>query len=65
MIRSEINIENEIVGYTIITGRIMMDQKLLALCEMRILLKETGDAHLRQGSVDKMDKEQVSNEKCP
>ena len=43
MIRSEITIENEIVGYTIITGRIMMEQKLLALCEMRILIKGTRD----------------------
>jgi predicted hotdog family 3-hydroxylacyl-ACP dehydratase len=41
VIRSEINIENEIIGYTIITGRIMMEQKLLAMCEMRILLKGT------------------------
>jgi predicted hotdog family 3-hydroxylacyl-ACP dehydratase len=36
-IESEIVVENEIVGYTIITGRVYQDNRLLAECEMRIL----------------------------
>jgi len=48
-IRSVITLENEIVGYSIITGRVFLAEKLLAVCEMRILLKGTRDAHLRQG----------------
>jgi len=43
VLRSEITIENEIVGYTIITGRVYAEQKLLAECEMRILVKGTRD----------------------
>jgi predicted hotdog family 3-hydroxylacyl-ACP dehydratase len=39
LIESEIVIENEIVGYTIITGRVYLDGQLLAECEMRILGK--------------------------
>jgi predicted hotdog family 3-hydroxylacyl-ACP dehydratase len=39
LIESEIVIENEIVGYTIIAGRVYQDGKLLAECEMRILGK--------------------------
>jgi len=38
-IESEIIVENEIVGYTIITGRIYQKEQLLAECEMRILGK--------------------------
>ena len=38
-IQSEIVVENEIVGYTIIAGRVYQDEKLLAECEMRILGK--------------------------
>ena len=38
-IESEIVIENEIVGYTIVTGRVFQDNRLLAECEMRILGK--------------------------
>jgi predicted hotdog family 3-hydroxylacyl-ACP dehydratase len=38
-IQSEIVIENEIVGYTIIAGRVYQDNRLLAECEMRILGK--------------------------
>jgi len=34
---SEIVVENEIVGYTIITGRVYFENKLMAECEMRIL----------------------------
>ena len=34
---SEIIVENEIVGYTIITGRVYFGNKLMAECEMRIL----------------------------
>jgi len=37
IIRAEITIENEIVGYAILTGRVYLEQKLLAVCEMRIL----------------------------
>jgi len=43
VLRSEITIENEIVGYTIITGRVYAEQNLLAECEMRILVKGTRD----------------------
>jgi predicted hotdog family 3-hydroxylacyl-ACP dehydratase len=39
LIESEIVIENEIVGYTIITGRIYSGEKLMVECEMRILGK--------------------------
>jgi predicted hotdog family 3-hydroxylacyl-ACP dehydratase len=39
IIRSEIVVENEIVGYTIITGRVYREERLLAECEMRILGK--------------------------
>ena len=38
-IQSEIVVENEIVGYTIIAGRVYQDDRLLAECEMRILGK--------------------------
>jgi predicted hotdog family 3-hydroxylacyl-ACP dehydratase len=38
-IRSEIAIENEIVGFTIIHGKVFQAEKLLAECEMRILGK--------------------------
>ncbi len=38
-IRSEISIENEIVGYTIITGKVYFIDNLVAECEMRILGK--------------------------
>ena len=38
-IESEIVIENEIVGYTIIAGRVYQADRLLAECEMRILGK--------------------------
>jgi predicted hotdog family 3-hydroxylacyl-ACP dehydratase len=38
-IESEIVVENEIVGYTIIAGRVFHDDKLMAECEMRILGK--------------------------
>jgi predicted hotdog family 3-hydroxylacyl-ACP dehydratase len=36
---SQIVVENEIVGYTIIAGRVYQDNRLLAECEMRILGK--------------------------
>jgi predicted hotdog family 3-hydroxylacyl-ACP dehydratase len=39
LVESEIVVENEIVGYTIITGRVYQDGMLLAECEMRILGK--------------------------
>jgi predicted hotdog family 3-hydroxylacyl-ACP dehydratase len=38
-IESEIVVENEIVGYTIIIGRVRQDGRLMAECEMRILGK--------------------------
>lgn len=38
-IESEITIENEIVGFTILTGRIYQKGKLMAECEMRIIEK--------------------------
>jgi predicted hotdog family 3-hydroxylacyl-ACP dehydratase len=38
-IESEIVVENEIMGYTIIAGRVYQDDRLLAECEMRILGK--------------------------
>lgn len=38
-IESEIVVENEIVGYTIIAGRVYQHNRLLAECEMRILGK--------------------------
>ncbi len=39
LIESEIVVENEIVGYTIIAGRVYQENRLLAECEMRILGK--------------------------
>jgi predicted hotdog family 3-hydroxylacyl-ACP dehydratase len=39
LIQSEIVVENVIVGYTIIAGRVYQDDRLLAECEMRILEK--------------------------
>ena len=38
-VQSEIVVENEIVGYTIIVGRVYQEDRLLAECEMRILGK--------------------------
>jgi len=38
-IESEIVVENEIVGFTIIAGRVYQEGRLLAECEMRILGK--------------------------
>lgn len=37
-IHSEITVDNEVLGYTIISGRILQNTKLLAECELRILL---------------------------
>lgn len=39
-VTSEIVVENEIVGYTIITGTVMLEERLLACCEMRILERQ-------------------------
>jgi predicted hotdog family 3-hydroxylacyl-ACP dehydratase len=39
IVQSEIVVENEIVGYTIIAGRVYQEDRLLAQCEMRILGK--------------------------
>jgi predicted hotdog family 3-hydroxylacyl-ACP dehydratase len=38
-IHSEIVVENELLGYTIITGKILRNDEVLAECEMRILLE--------------------------
>jgi predicted hotdog family 3-hydroxylacyl-ACP dehydratase len=39
-IQSEIFVENELLGYTIVTGRIFQNNIMLAECEMRILLEQ-------------------------
>lgn len=36
-IQSEIMVENEIVGFTIIVGKVFLNHKVIAECEMRIL----------------------------
>jgi len=38
-IHSEIMLENEIVGYTIVKGKVLWEDKVIAECEMRILLQ--------------------------
>jgi predicted hotdog family 3-hydroxylacyl-ACP dehydratase len=38
-IRSEILIDNELLGYTLVTGKIFRNTEVLAECEMRILLE--------------------------
>ena len=38
-IQSEIIVDTELLGYTIITGRVFQNEKVLAECEMRILLE--------------------------
>lgn len=38
-IQSEITVENEIVGFTIVTGKVFRDNLIIAECEMRILGK--------------------------
>lgn len=38
-IHSEIVVENELLGYTILTGKILRNDEVLAECEMRILLE--------------------------
>lgn len=38
-IQSEIIVDTELLGYTIITGRVFQNDKVLAECEMRILLE--------------------------
>lgn len=43
-IQSEITIDNELLGFTIITGRIRLHNNLLAQCEMRILIENDADA---------------------
>ncbi len=42
-IHSEISLDNELLGFTIITGKITRDNMLLAQCEMRILLENDAD----------------------
>jgi predicted hotdog family 3-hydroxylacyl-ACP dehydratase len=38
-IHSEILIDNELLGYTLVTGKVFRDNEVLAECEMRILLE--------------------------
>jgi predicted hotdog family 3-hydroxylacyl-ACP dehydratase len=38
-IQSEIILENEIVGFTIVTGKVFYENRVIAECEMRILGK--------------------------
>jgi 3-hydroxyacyl-[acyl-carrier-protein] dehydratase len=38
-IHSEITVENEIIGFTIIQGRVLSQDAVIASCEMRILTK--------------------------
>ncbi len=47
-IQSEIIVENELLGYTIITGRIIQQSTVLAACEMRILLEPKAESKLPQ-----------------
>ena len=42
-IRAEIILENELLGFTIITGRIICLDRVMAECEMRILLEPDGN----------------------
>jgi predicted hotdog family 3-hydroxylacyl-ACP dehydratase len=39
-IKSEIVLENEIVGFTIVSGKIYFEDRIIAACEMRILGKQ-------------------------
>ena len=41
-ITTEITVENELLGFTIITGKVLCGKKLLAECELRILLENHG-----------------------
>jgi predicted hotdog family 3-hydroxylacyl-ACP dehydratase len=38
-IQSEITVDTELLGYSVITGKIFQENRLLAECEMRILLE--------------------------
>jgi predicted hotdog family 3-hydroxylacyl-ACP dehydratase len=38
-IQSEIIVENELLGYTIVTGKVFRNALVIAVCEMRILLE--------------------------
>ncbi len=38
-IHSEITVENEIVGFTILQGKVLSQDEIIASCEMRILTK--------------------------
>lgn len=39
-IRTEVFIETEILGFTLIRGKVFSDEKLCAECEMRILIRQ-------------------------
>jgi len=39
-LHAEIRIENEIVGYTILSAKVRLGDKVLASCEMRILTQD-------------------------
>jgi len=43
-IQSEIMVENELLGYTIVTGKIFRNDRVIAECEMRILLEVQNSA---------------------
>jgi predicted hotdog family 3-hydroxylacyl-ACP dehydratase len=36
-IQAEIQVENEIIGFTIVTGKVYLEDRCIATCEMRIL----------------------------
>lgn len=40
---SEITVENELLGFTIIKGKVVCNNKLVAECEMRIILENHGN----------------------
>jgi predicted hotdog family 3-hydroxylacyl-ACP dehydratase len=42
-IQSEIIVENELLGYTILTGKVFSENRIIAECEMRILLEPHTD----------------------
>ncbi|MDD5570079.1 MAG: hydroxymyristoyl-ACP dehydratase [Bacteroidales bacterium] len=39
-VTTEVSVENEVMGFTIIHGKVMSSDKIAAECEMRIFLKE-------------------------
>lgn len=41
-IQSEITVENELLGFTIVTGKVIQNASVVAECEMRILVGQPG-----------------------